>query len=307
MTLLVVLAYLVSTWAVTAQVTCPVQDIVCTAGTTCCPAAYADTGYGCCPYSNAVCCPNKQTCCEAGSTCVDDGAYLTTCTAMSGNKTGLSVCKTGPITPPSTILPNVMIMGDSVSLGYTPHVSSGLATKGQVVHTPNGGDGGAEETAYGIQCLDFFLASSLQKPYPANVILFNWGLHNYGNSTVPGQGGPASEYRPQLQEIVTKLSAYAKSKNIKLLWASTTPVPSSTVDNDVVVKLNGEASDIMTKFDIPQVDLYSQVIKYCGPVPYWNCDLSLNTMGQPNVHYTDKGYQYLASFLVPVIEKVLAA
>ena len=41
----------------------------------------------------------------------------------------------------------VLILGDSVSIGYTPYVAEVMAAEALVQHTPWGGDGGAEETA----------------------------------------------------------------------------------------------------------------------------------------------------------------
>ena len=98
----------------------PGDLINCTAGGTACAAKYSAIGAGCCPYENAVCCPNSQTCCPEGSTCADSGTYATTCIPNSGaaNTTGLSVCKSGPNEPFSTTLPNVLVIGDSVSIGF---------------------------------------------------------------------------------------------------------------------------------------------------------------------------------------------
>lgn len=288
------------------KTSCPVTSTSCPTEATCCASEYSGTGYGCCPYPNAVCCANNQTCCRSGSTCVLSGPYLTSCVSAQGIETGISVCKPGPVTPPSTTVPNVLIMGDSVSIGYTPYVSKVLANKYQVSHTPYDViDGGAEETAYGLQCLNYFLSTALQEPYKADIILFNWGLHNFNNGTVPGQNGPPSVYTPQLEQITQQLAEYVKEKNIKLLWVTTTPVPYDSTLNEVVVSHNVDASDIMTKYGIPQVDLHAQVIKFCGPVPFWDCSISLNREGAPNLHYNDQGYQYLTSFLVTAIEKAL--
>ena len=74
----------------------------------------------------------------------------------------------------SSTLKNVVIIGDSVSIGYTPIVAKALAPVALVQHAPWGGDGGAEETAYGVQCLDNFLHSPNQTGYKADVIYFNW-------------------------------------------------------------------------------------------------------------------------------------
>lgn len=118
-----------------------------------CAAAYSKNGEGCCPYENAVCCPNKQTCCPSGTTCEDSGTYNTVCKGAPVNQTvGLSVCKPGAALPLSSTLPNVLIVGDSVSIGYTPMVAKAMSKVAMVQHSPyDTRDGGAEETAYGVQ------------------------------------------------------------------------------------------------------------------------------------------------------------
>ncbi len=60
---------------------------------------------------------------------------------------GKCVCKPGPPLAASTTLKNVLVIGDSVSLGYTPVVAALLEDVALVQHAPWGGDGGAEETA----------------------------------------------------------------------------------------------------------------------------------------------------------------
>jgi hypothetical protein len=69
-----------------------------------------------------------------------------------GNVTGVAVCKYGPPLPPNSTLKNVLIIGDSVSIGYTPVVASIMQSEALVQHAPWGGDGGAEETAYVHAC-----------------------------------------------------------------------------------------------------------------------------------------------------------
>ena len=66
------------------------------------------------------------------------------------NMTGDSVCKTGPPLPMSTSLKNILVIGDSVSDGYTPFVSARMAEVALVQHSPWGMvDGGAEEGCCG--------------------------------------------------------------------------------------------------------------------------------------------------------------
>jgi len=73
----------------------------------------------------------------------------------------------------------VLIIGDSLSLGYTPFVAANLSDIALVQHAPWGGDGGAEETAYGLRCLEFFLASPSGMALAGlDLVWFNWGMHN---------------------------------------------------------------------------------------------------------------------------------
>ena len=82
------------------------------------------------------------------------------------------MCKPGPPLQPSTTLKNVLIIGDSVSIGYTPFIAKAMSAVALVQHAPYGGDGGAEETAYGVQCLDYFLRSPTGVPAKADVVMF---------------------------------------------------------------------------------------------------------------------------------------
>ena len=59
---------------------------------------------------------------------------------------------------------------------YTPHVAAHLAPVALVQHSPyDVRDGGAEETAYGVQCLDYMLRSPAGDFLEPDVIMFNWG------------------------------------------------------------------------------------------------------------------------------------
>lgn len=68
---------------------------------------------------------------------MDQGPYLTTCVgAPSGNTTGVSVCKPGAVLPMSTTKKNILIIGDSVSIGYTPWVAQHMSDVALVQHSP---------------------------------------------------------------------------------------------------------------------------------------------------------------------------
>lgn len=106
---------------------------------------------------------------------------------------GDQVCKTGPPLPLSTTRKNVLIVGDSVSIGYTPWVAQALQDQALVQHSPWGGDGGAEETQYGYRCLANLIRAPDGTPLSPDVLVFNWGLHNSlsGNCTYPSTTPPS--------------------------------------------------------------------------------------------------------------------
>lgn len=252
-------------------------------------------------------------------------------------------CKAGPPLPLSNAgeMANVIVIGDSVSMGYTPWIAKHLGvTKARVQHAPWGdgsplcnttsdppcdpdpsnrytGDGGDEETAYGMRCLDYFihhpngtpLSGSPQNPL---LIMFNWGLHDgpLGNSTRPGQQGNSSVYPAQLTQIATRLSSFCKgSGNCKLLFALTSAMLCNVKANDNVSGLNEEARAIMAGLGIPTVDLQTAIIDKCGPVPTSSCfgiqgcfcPHCPNSLARPS-----PGYEWLAnSTIVPKMRQLL--
>lgn len=157
------------------------NQTACPSGASCCANYFSVSGMGCCPFPNAVCCPNRIQCCPQDTACVvssySPNGYDTvyTCQATGGVNvtTSKAVCKPGPALPFSTTKKNVLVVGDSVSIGYTPFVAQQLADIALVQHAPwDLSDGGAEETAYGLQCLDYFLASPSGMDISPDVVMF---------------------------------------------------------------------------------------------------------------------------------------
>ena len=90
-----------------------------------------------------------------------------------------------------------------VDTPYVNQLLNGSAGGCMVQHSPYAGDGGAEETAYGWQCLEYFLtAADGGSVLPdLDLVYFNWGLHNLvapGGHVVPGQSGYTTDYLPFL-------------------------------------------------------------------------------------------------------------
>ena len=193
-------------------------------------------------------------------------------------------------------LPRVLIIGDSISMGYTPFVKELLKGKAEVVHTKENN----ESTVRGLQKLDAWLGSNTW-----DVIHFNWGLHDlkYVDAQTKmtdidkgKQWVPVEQYEPNLKTLVQRL----KRTGAKLVWCSTTPVPEGVKGRvpGEEAKYNAAALRVMQAEGVPVDDL-------CAVVGTPQNRAAMG--GRPkDVHYTDAGYRALAAEVVKAIEKALA-
>lgn len=291
-----------------------------------------------CP-ATARCCRTPYAADKEGVGCCDDAA----------NPNREPGCKAGPPQPLASDRPNVIVIGDSVSMGYTPWVQKHLGSGFLVQHAPWGdgsaicntttdppcdpdptskytGDGGDEETAYGVRCLNYFIHHPNGQPLAGTtsnplVIMFNWGLHDgpLGNATHPGQQGNSSVYAAQLREIATRLHAFCiGAGECKLLFALTSAMICNVKANDNVAQLNAAARRIMASFSISTVDLQTAIVDKCAPLkdgvrqlPVKSCFNSSgcfcphcpNSLARPS-----PGYEWLAeNTIVPAIRTLLNA
>lgn len=176
-------------------------------------------------------------------------------------------------------LPRVLLIGDSVSGGYTLATRSLLAGKANVHKAPEN----CGPTANGLKKLDIWLGAS-----PWDIIHFNFGLHDSRT--------PAADYERRLREIVARL----KKTGATLIWASTTPRPADGKEGPAlvaaVVERNDIAARVMQDNEIAIDDLYAAVFPH------------LAEMQNPkDVHFHAKGYSFLASRVAAAIEAVLSA
>jgi len=134
-----------------------------------------------------------------------------------------------------------------------------------------------------------------------DVIYLNFGLHDlkYLNDkseyVTPDKGKQVSsvnEYQANLRKIITTL----QSTGAKLIFATTTPVPSGArgrVAGDEI-RYNAVASEVMREMGVEIDDLWSVV------------NPSLTTLQQPqNVHFTTEGSRVLGVEAASRIERDL--
>ncbi len=182
-------------------------------------------------------------------------------------------------------LPRVLLIGDSISIGYTLGVRELLKEKANVHRIPtNGGP-----TTNGLARIDAWLGDQHW-----DVIHFNWGLHDLKIMPDGRHQVSRKDYESNLRHLVDRL----KQTGATLIWASTTPVPEGDLrplrkPGDVQA-YNAIAAKVMVENGIVINDLY----KFALP--------RLKEIQQPaNVHFFDRGSALLAAEVVVHIEKAL--
>ena len=189
--------------------------------------------------------------------------------------------RSGPFAPVEDQpgLPRALLIGDSISIGYTLPTRALLKGKVNLHRIPtNGGP-----TTRGLASLTKWLG---KKKW--DVIHFNWGLHDLKYMDARGrldakgkQQVPPKEYDKNLRELVKRL----KATGAKLIWVSTTPVPEGSggrIKGDAA-KYNAIARKIMDENHVPINDLYAFALP------------RLKDIQRPkNVHFTPSGSQALA-------------
>jgi lysophospholipase L1-like esterase len=187
----------------------------------------------------------------------------------------------------------VLIIGDSISIGYFEPTRQLLEGQAEVYHNA----GNAQHTRYGLTQLDTWLDDT-----PWDVIHFNFGLHDLkyinakGALVAPAEGRQVmsvDEYARNLEQIVRRL----KQTHAKLIFATTTPVPEGSagrIQGDAA-RYNAAALPIMKKYGVRVDDLYAFALP------------RLATIQRPhNVHFTDEGSRLLAQQVVNSIQAALA-
>jgi hypothetical protein len=161
-------------------------------------------------------------------------------------------------------LPRVLLVGDSVSRGYTLPTRKYLAGNANVHRAPEN----CGSVANGLKKMDIWLGDGKW-----DVIHFNFGIHDRGTSI--------RDYTQNLEQLIERM----QQTGAKLIWASTTPIPDDLQQKQTaasVIDRNRVAAEIMKKHDIPVDDLFAAVTPH------------LHEYQPPNnVHFKEAGYDFL--------------
>lgn len=193
-------------------------------------------------------------------------------------------------------LPRVLLLGDSISIGYTAGVRELLKGKANVHRAMEN----CGPTTRGLEKLGAWLG---EKKW--DLIHFNFGLHDlkYMNEkggladpSVGRQQVPPAEYEKNLREIVARL----KTTGATLIWRATTPVPegsSGRIQGDAV-KYNAIALEIMKESAGGHEIFIDDLYRFSYP-------RLAEIQRKANVHYTPEGSRRLAEQVARVIEENL--
>ncbi len=186
-------------------------------------------------------------------------------------------------------LPRVLIVGDSISIGYTPRVRrllDGIAN----VHRPKTN---CRWSAFGDEHIEEWVGDPKW-----DVIHFNFGLWDWYGWRQETKATPES-YAKSLESIIRKIR---KKSDAKLIFGVTTP-PCITAERNahIVVsearakEFNKAARAVMEKHRVDINNLYDLIIKRRRELQ----------LAENDVHYNDQGRDILAQQVAARIKRVI--
>lgn len=178
-------------------------------------------------------------------------------------------------------LPRVLLIGDSVSRGYTLSTRKHLAGKANVHRAPTN----CGSSVNGVEKLDNWMGQGKW-----DVIHFNFGIHDVQKSI------SMDTYLKNLEVIAGRL----KATGAKVIFATTTPIqddPTKKINPAMaVVERNQAAIEIMKKNNVAVDDLFTVITPKLAE--YQNVK---------DVHFKEEGYDYLgkavAESIIPLLKK----
>ena len=202
-----------------------------------------------------------------------------------------------PAAEPAAKLPKVVLIGDSIRLGYAPEVAKLLAGKATIVSAKaNGGDSAnvlKNLTAWAIA----------EKP---NIVHFNCGIHDTKKDKQSGKFQvPPEQYEKNLRSIVEQIR---KETSARVIFATTTPIiddraaakrDKATYEllDASIIEFNGIASRVMKELKVPVDDL--RAVIGAG-------EERGQLMSDDGVHFTAAGTKKLAAAVAEFIGEQLA-
>jgi len=182
-------------------------------------------------------------------------------------------------------LPRVLLIGDSISIGYTVGVREALKGKANVHRALTN----CGPTKNGVANLDKWLGDGKW-----DVIHFNFGIHDLKHMPDGKRQVEPADYEQNLRTIVARL----RKTKARLIFATTTPIPAGELQPKRtfgdVGEYNQIARKVMKDNDVAVNDLNAAITP------------KLADMQQPkDVHFKPAGSQFLAEKVAEAIRAAL--
>lgn len=184
-------------------------------------------------------------------------------------------------------LPRVLLIGDSISMGYTLPVRQRLQGVANVHRIPqNGGP-----TKNGVANIERWLGAGTGQ---WAVIHFNWGIHDLKYMPDGKRQVEPTEYEANLRKLLARL----KQTGAVLIWATTTPIPSGPLipprQFGQVAEYNAIAEKVMKENGVRINDLNARITPKLGEY-----------QKKQDVHYHNAGSEWLADQVAQEIKSAL--
>jgi len=190
--------------------------------------------------------------------------------------------------------PRILIIGDSISLGYTPFVKAHFSGNAEIFHNP----GNAQHTGTGLDKVADWLGEA-----DWDIVQINWGLwdlcYRHPDSEVQGNRDKVNgditfsveDYESNLDSIMSILKSKTKAK---LIFVTTSYVPENEAGRfmEDAQKYNEAAKSVMEKYSVIVNDIYEQSAKIHKEYG----------LGSDDVHYTKEGYKQLSEHIIDFLE-----
>ena len=190
------------------------------------------------------------------------------------------------------MLPEVLLIGDSIRAGYQPFVEEALRGSAAVASGADYGGTSAHVRAN----LDGWL-----RVRRYDLVHLNCGLHDLARRPATEPRVPLAGYRDNLQAIFARFAELG----VPVVWATTTPVdevrhhrikPFDRLEADVTA-YNAAALETARARDLAVDDLYGMAV-----TRGWTDHLTAD-----GVHFTEEGYRLLGGAVAGAVRAALGA
>jgi len=193
-------------------------------------------------------------------------------------------------------LPRVLVIGDSISMNY--HNATKAALQGKVNYHRIEGNSG--DSARGATSFASWFGDTSVKGMHWNAVVINHGLHD-----LKQRDGNKHQVEPgEYQKNLDKIFQQAVSKNIPIIWCTTTPVPGTSTGStgrrqDEDLLYNRAAEAVLQKF--PQITVcdLNKLVRGSAVFDEWRKGSNVHFKGEEQVTLGEK----VAEVILQVLKK----